>query len=327
MPKPLMSDAEFVAEFKRLGNPTRFANEHGISCRSVQSRRKRLETRLGISLATVAEPGYENRVPRHFQPDTGWTFPRQKDLWLHEGVAVVFSDAHYWPGKPSTAHRALLNVIPKVKPRAVFANGDVFDGVSVSRHDPFGWCERPNVKSELEACIERLGEIEQAVPKGCDLLWNIGNHDLRLERTLCSRIPEFVGMEMTRLADHFPAWEMQWSTLINGENPHPVMVKHRNAGGIHAGYNNALKGGYTMVTGHTHILEAKPWGDYRGRRWGIQTGTLADLHGPQFEYHEGGPSSACSGFAVLTFRDGRLLPPELCEVIDDRAYFRGEVVA
>jgi hypothetical protein len=34
----------------------------------------------------------------------------------------------------------------------------------------------------------------------------------------------------------------------------------------------------------------------------------------------------CSGFAVLTFRNGKLLPPELCEVIDGVAYFRGEEV-
>jgi hypothetical protein len=105
------------------------------------------------------------------------------------------------------------------------------------------------------------------------------------------------------------------------------MVKHKNAGGVHAGYNNTMKGGYTSVTGHTHLLESKPWGDWRGRRWGVQTGTLADLHGPQFEYHENGPSSACSGFVVLNFKDGELLPPELAEVIDGKCIFRGEVVA
>ena len=53
----------------------------------------------------------------------------------------------------------------------------------------------------------------------------------------------------------------------------------------------------------------------------------AHLHGPQFEYHENGPSLACSGFAVLTFKDGMLKTPELCEVIDGQAWFRGEVVA
>jgi hypothetical protein len=29
---------------------------------------------------------------------------------------------------------------------------------------------------------------------------------------------------------------------------------------------------------------------------------------------------------VLTFKDGRLLPPEICEVIEGRAMWRGQVV-
>jgi hypothetical protein len=73
-------------------------------------------------------------------------------------------------------------------------------------------------------------------------------------------------------------------------------------------------------------LEVTPWGDYRGRRYGVQTGTLAAYDGPQFEYAENGPTPACSGFAVLTFKDGLLMPPELCEVVDGRAIFRGQVV-
>lgn len=325
MPKTAMSDSEFISQWNALGNVSAFSRAHGVSERVVNQRRTRLQAKLGIRLLTRPAPGYESRTPAR-NLDDGWTYPRQKDLWLHEGVAVVFSDAHYWPGEPSVAHKALLAVIKDTKPRAIFANGDIFDGVSVSRHDPFGWSNRPNVRQELEACIERLGEVEQAAPKGCELLWNIGNHDLRFERTLAAKVPEFVGMEMMRLGDHFPAWELQWSTLVNAEEPHPVMVKHRNAGGIHAAYNNSLKGGLSIVTGHTHILEVKPWGDYRGRRWGVQSGTLADHHGPQFEYTENGPSPACSGFAVLTFRDGRMLPPELCEVLDGTAYFRGKAL-
>ena len=256
-----------------------------------------------------------------------WTFPREVPMEVEHGSVIVFSDAHYWPGEPTIAHRAAIAVTKKIKPRAIIANGDVFDGASVSRHDPFGWSSRPSVKQELEVCQERLLDFELAAPKGCALVWNIGNHDVRFERSLATRVPEFACLNMTRMADHFPNWHMRWSTPINKQSKRPVMVKHRHNGGVHAGYNNTLKGGFTTVTGHTHILEAKPWGDYRGRRWGIQTGCLADLHGPAMEYHENSPSSACEGFVVLTFRDGELLPPELCEVIDGQAFFRGEVIA
>lgn len=38
------------------------------------------------------------------------------------------------------------------------------------------------------------------------------------------------------------------------------------------------------------------------------------------------PPNACPGFAVLTFKNGELLPPELCEVRGDKAFFRNEQV-
>jgi hypothetical protein len=67
-----------------------------------------------------------------------------------------------------------------------------------------------------------------------------------------------------------------------------------------------------------------PFGDYRGRRYGVDTGTLAEPKGPQFHYVQAGPLNWCSGFAVLTYRGGKLLLPELVEVIDGVAWFRGE---
>lgn len=119
---------------------------------------------------------------------------------------------------------------------------------------------------------------------------------------------------------------MSWSVLINPDT-HPVMVKHRYANGVHAAYNNAMKGGLSIVTGHTHALEVKPYGDYRGRRYGVQGGCLLDIDAPQTEYAENAPSQMCPGFVVLTFQDGELMPPELCSVINGRAIFRGGFVA
>lgn len=324
MSAPKLTDAEFLAAWERLGNAREVAALTGQQERVIHERRKRMEKR-GYHLPTTRPAaGYESRTTRF---EGGWTFPREVGLEVHSGTVIVFSDAHYWPGEPTTAHKALIEVIRRVKPRAVIANGDVFDGASVTRHDPFGWSKQPTVREELDACIDRLSEIEQAIPKGCATVWNVGNHCVRFERKLVSKVPEFAGLGMLRLEDHFPAWDLRWSTLINPDGAHPVMVKHRLAGGIHSAYNNTLRGGLSMVTGHTHLLEVKPWGDYRGRRWGIATGSLSDLHGPQFEYHENSPSAACSGFAVLTFKDGKLIPPELVEVLDGQAWFRGEVVA
>lgn len=319
----VVSTAAFVDAWHRLGDPEQVSQETGLSLRATYGRRKRLAER-GIRLETRTAKATDQWA------DRGWTYDRERRVDLADGSIVVSSDHHYWPGQPSVAHRALIEVIGRVRPKVKIVNGDVFDGVSICRHPPFGWGDRPKVKDELSACTDRLGEIETVCDVSktkCELLWNIGNHDIRFERTLAMQAADFEGLQYFRLSDHFPRWEMQWSTLVNPDATHPVMIKHRYAGGVHAAYNNTMKGGLSIVTGHTHLLEVKPWGDYRGRRWGVQTGTLADHRGPQFEYTENSPSAACSGFAVLTFNDGRLLPPELCEVIDGRAYFRGEVVA
>jgi hypothetical protein len=47
----------------------------------------------------------------------------------------------------------------------------------------------------------------------------------------------------------------------------------------------------------------------------------------QFAYLEHNPVPWASGFAVLTFRNGVLLPPELVEVIDGEAFFRSCKIA
>lgn len=321
MVERLISDGDFIALWGQYGSPQRVADVSGLSVRRVYARRDALSKR-GIRLETRAANASSQWA------DLGWTFPREKQMDIANGVIVISSDHHYWPGAPSLAHEALLAVIRKIKPTVKILNGDVFDGGSIGRHPPFGWSRRPTAADELHAAQERVGEIEQALPKGCERIWNIGNHDIRFERNLASQVPDYAAIEGFRLADHFHGWEMQWSTAINWDGEHPIMVKHKNAGGVHAGYNNAMKGGVTFVTGHTHRLEAKPWGNYRCRRYyGIQSGTVSDLDAPQFEYTENGPTDACPGFVVLTIRDGDLLPPELCEVRGDRAYFRSEIIA
>jgi hypothetical protein len=311
------TDEEFVAAWqKAAGSPQTVAEILGISIRWVYKRRSRIEDRLGISLSTVPRaPGGETR------PRTR-AYDRQHDFELDTGSIIIFSDAHWWPDQERTpAHKALIKLIQRLKPRAVVANGDVFDGARVSRHAPMGWVDAPTVRQELDICLDNMLEIVTAAPNGCHFQWNVGNHDQRFDRMLATQASEYEGV-VDRLSDRFPEWAFAWSFAVNGE----VMIKHRIAGGIHTGYNNTLKSGWTTVTGHTHTLEVKPWADYNGRRWGVQTGTLSDMLADQFEYTENNPSYSGQGFAVITYQAGVLLPPELCEVIDGIAYFRGEAV-
>ena len=91
---------------------------------------------------------------------------------------------------------------------------------------------------------------------------------------------------------------------------------------------NTVNAGTSVVTGHLHSLKVTPFDDYRGTRWGVDTGTLADTNGPQFiDYMEDAPANWRSGFAVLTIKDGELLWPEVVRKhSEDTLDFRGRLI-
>lgn len=242
---------------------------------------------------------------------------------LKDGVVLVSSDHHYWPGIITTAHRAFVHFCREMKPQIVVCNGDIFDGASISRHPPLGndAQDLPTVLQELEACSARLGEIEKAAFKARKI-WPLGNHDARFSVRLATQAPEFAKVHGFSLKHHFPLWEPCWSIWIND-----VVIKHRNRGGIHATRNNTQNSGRTIVTGHLHSLKVTPFTDYDGTRFGVDTGTVADPFGPQFEYLEDNARDWRGGFAVLTFVNGELLWPELCHVLrNNTVEFRGKII-
>jgi hypothetical protein len=199
----------------------------------------------------------------------------------------------------------------------------VCDFANISRFPPIGWENRPSVKQELEACQDRLEEIEKAAI-GAEFVWTLGNHDGRFETRLASIAPEFAKVHGVHLKDHFPRWSPAWACWINDE----VVVKHRFKNGIHAAHNNTKDAGKTMITGHLHSLKVTPWSDYNGTRFGCDCGTLADPYGPQFsDYLETNPTNWRSGFIVLTFKGGRLLWPEIVHVLEEGLVeFRGQII-
>lgn len=250
-------------------------------------------------------------------------YPHRIPIEIENGIVLVGSDCHYWPGVVTTAHRAFLKFCRDMKPKTVILNGDVLDGARISKHAPIGWEKRPQLVDEMEACKARLFEIEK-VTRGCKRIWSLGNHDARFETFLATVAPEYAKIHGVHLKDHFPDWTGCWSVWIND----CTVVKHRFRSGIHAPWNNTMWAGRTIVTGHLHSQKVYPLSDYNGTRWGVDTGTLAEPYGPQFtDYTEDSPVNWRSGFGVLTYWKGRLLTPELVRVIDDdMVEFRGKVI-
>lgn len=289
-----------------------------VSDRAVFQRRSNIEARYNIKLISALQADGKGRGDAGTPND----YMQRVTLDGFTGCAVVFSDAHYWPGPVSLAHQALVEVVKELKPKLIVGNGDLFDGARLSRFPRNGWESQPRVVDELDEAKDRLAEVRHAYSRA-QFIRTVGNHCIRFDRYLSVNASEMEGIAGARLADHLPAWRECMSLFVNGA----TMIKHRYNGGIHAAYNNTLRAGTNIVTGHTHHLEVKPWSDYRGRRYGVQTGAIAEVDGPQFGYTEDNPTPWCSGFAVLTFDSaGRLLYPELCEVIDGVAYFRGQKV-
>lgn len=313
------SAEEWVAAWNDAGcSPAALSKAKGWRLSGIYKRRANLEAE-GYHLPSVPLPGAYN-TPTAEKIERAYA--KREALTIEGGAIVVFSDAHWWPGLGLTlAHTAMLKLIKRIKPAVVVANGDIFDGAAISRHDPDGWQNVPTVMAELETVKAYMDGIADA-SRGAVLMRTIGNHDLRFDRRLATRVPDFKHLAGMRLRDHLPAWSESWSVEINGD----TIIKHRWHNGVHGPHNNVLKGGRTIVTGHLHRLQASAWTDYNGRRWGVDTGTLSDPDAQAFDYAEDAPKNWGSGFAVLTFRGGMLLPPEFCEVINGAAYFRGQVV-
>lgn len=303
-----VSDKEFWDAYKRNQSPTAMSLMLGLSTRNVISRLRR---------NGVAPLPLSAEARAHSMTSVG-----RVSTVLENGKIVIFSDAHYWPGYISTAHRALIQVIKAEKPAIVVCNGDAFDGAQISRFGRNQWSKAPTVVEELKAVKERLGEVEKAA-KGAKLFWPFGNHDSRFETALSNKVSEFEGVEGFHLKDHFPLWTPCWSLFINDD----IVIKHRIRGGVHATRNNTLAAGRTTVTGHLHQLKVTPFADYNGNRYGIDCGTLADPYGPQFQYAEDNPQDWRSGFIVLSIRDGSLLHPLIAQVRSEgEVEYKGEII-
>lgn len=305
-----VTDEEFITAWNRLGSPQKVSDYLKMGIRKVYQRRRNIEQK-GFEL-----PTFGNTIR---SKETQIYVPENRRVVQHEvqnGEVFIASDAHYWPGEATAAHKAFVKLIEEFKPKTIVMNGDVFDGSRISRHEPLYGINPPTPKQEIEACLDRLMEIKNA-SKNAKTFWTFGNHDVRLHRYIAVNAPELC--DMADLFDFFPGWRTCWRLDIND-----VIVKHRWHNGVHATYNNTLRSGRSIVTGHLHKLMATPWADYNGRRWGIDSGTLAEPYGDQFTYAEENPVPWASGFVVLTFKDGKLLTPEFCEVIDGVAYFRGK---
>jgi len=246
-----------------------------------------------------------------------WTIPATHTIELKSGSVLIGGDLHIWPGQEPAMWNAFCKIAWRLKPQVIVLNGDIIDGARVSRHGALLGQQAPKVNDEVIAAQKLLGMLPNAQHK----IWTMGNHDIRVDNYLAnqaSELEDYAG----KLSDRFPNYKFCYAVVVN-----EVEIRHRFRGGIHSAWNNALHSGVTIVTGHTHQLQVTAVRNRHGSHWGIEGGMLADPNSKQFEYAEGAPSRAQEGFVVLSFdEDGKVMPPELCEMVRGYPVFRGQKV-
>jgi len=322
MTLPVCSEEEFIETWNKHHSHQKVAKVLGVTTRSVAYRRERIQKRHGILL-----PVFDHR--KSYDQSMYVTDDRvEVKLKLKDGIILVAGDQHYWPGQVPVMHRAFVYLSKKIKPFAQVWNGDAFDGSAISRFPSIGWEKKPTVQEELETVRDRSDEILKASPNS-KRIWNAGNHDLRFESRIAAVASEYRDVQGIHLKDHFPEWQPAWFVTVNEGTVSHTEIRHREKGGIHASYNNTKDSGVSMVTGHDHVADVKAFDDRRGRRYGVRHGMTADSpRDPQFvNYLEGRKVNWAAGLAVLTYRDGVLLQPELALRYDDESFeFRGEII-
>ena len=309
---PVLSDEEFERIFNAEGAGG-IVRLTGQLENGVYHRRRRLEKKLGrlLTAPSMASVNYPGMVP----------------LDVINGQVIIASDLHIWPGDASTCLLALKKFVDDIKPAAVILNGDVMDFPKISRH-PQTWETAPDPIEEIEAAQDHLNDIVSRCKRGAQKIWTIGNHDQRFEATIANAIPQYKGVKGVHLADHFSVWQKAMSVKINDHiESGRTVVKHRLAGGTHATYNNVKKAGTHIVTGHLHAQNVRSVSDYRSfDLYGVDTGCIADKEHRAFTYTENAPADWRSGFAILSYREGRLMMPELITKWDDEhVQFRGQL--
>ena len=303
-------------EFARIwaeeaGSVVKIARRLGMAEAVVYKRRRRLE-HAGFSLpgnTDCANPG---------GGVTPWAYPRQIDTTVPDGLIVAFGDLHSTPldrrDGDTPAMRLLLAWLAEhgEHVRLLLCMGDVLDASSIGRHPPLGWKDQPSIADEIGAAVHDLDRMQALAPHA-ERLFTVGNHDERFDRVLAQQAKEFRQVTGMRLQDHLERWRMAWSVRINGD----IVATHKRHGGVHAAHNNAMKsGGAHVITGDTHRLTSLVQTGLLGPIYGVETGTLADPFGPQFEYCRGLDPNWQPGFAVLPIVHGELHRPYTVSVFD-----------
>lgn len=252
------------------------------------------------------------------------------DITDHPYCMLVFSDAHF-EGHETPSYKIMLKVLKDLMKdrqlKCVVANGDILDLSILSHFAKFHTEIRPKERTvqqeilDTQAQLSKIQKLINSAKYPIKQLATFGNHETRLSKACMSWGRAFEDFEGFKIQNLFPDWEWAMSHLVDDT----VLIKHRMRGGIHTAYQNSMRAGIHIITGHTHQLNARTFNTYTTSSMSIQTGHLSQSYHPYLE--DTIANDWNNGFAVITVDPTeKTVAPELIQVSNRyrTAFFRGK---
>jgi hypothetical protein len=99
------TDPEFIELWKTHKSAAVLAKVLKLDPRNIHDRRRRIEQRYNIRLEG------SKGTAHHYKHLSPTEHAARRHLEVKDGVVLIFSDAHFWPGVRTTAFKALLRFI------------------------------------------------------------------------------------------------------------------------------------------------------------------------------------------------------------------------
>ena len=290
--------------------------------------RKQAEEMTGITL-----PPHNNKYNEVTRIERNNLPPLINRISINNDIpysVLIFSDAHF-EGHETPSFLMMIQILNDlVKTRqlkCVIANGDIMDLAILSTFAKYTLEIEPQqrtVQQEILDSQAQLNKIQAIINKSkypIKQLATFGNHETRLSKFVSQMGRQFEDFEGFKMQNLFPDWEWAMSHILDDT----VIVKHKFIGGIHTGYQNSMRAGMNIITGHTHQLAIRSFNTYSNSAMSIQTGHLSQQYHPYLQDNVANDWN--NGFAVVTIDPKeKTIHPELvhCSHHFRTTYFRGK---
>lgn len=207
-------------------------------------------------------------------------------------VSVHWGDSHF-PHHDERAINILYQILDYTNPGFVCDHGDTLDCEQLGRwpKDPM---DRVSLKEEIELGAKHLGIVEALTPNA-ERVWEEGNHEARLRKTIWALADNRLAGEILTLpaVQEVLTWEsllglQNWKTIsyTGGGGPnhyllfdrlilkHGDVVRAESGTSARAEYKKYNKGG---MSGHTHRRGVYEHRDYNGTQAWWEIGMLGSI--------------------------------------------------